>query len=126
MNIMQRIFELAEQTPQPEPQVLYTVTPFPKCARCREFDVAMENDFCEQCTREQMQGYEVLVMLGRLSNGFESDHGTRYHAVKFGSHKAVCGAQPGRRSVGWTFDPRGHGKEITCPRCIAKLKRTTS
>jgi hypothetical protein len=120
MNMMEMLKQIADRTPQPEPVTLYTVTPFPMCKKCRNFDVANDGDICEQCTREQAQGYEVMAMLGRLADGFQSDHGTRYHAVKFGSQRAMCGAQPGKRSVGWS---EYHGKDVTCPRCIKKVQR---
>jgi len=64
-------------------------------------------------------------MFGRLSNGNESDKGTRIHVVGMedrwscgGGGKAACGAAPGKRSVGWSDvqeDP------ANCPRCLAKI-----
>jgi hypothetical protein len=69
--------------------------------------------------------YRIGALLGRLANGFQSDHGTRYHAVvrrmvrnpnagkvldngyvipdKYERDVALCGAKPGRRSVGWSW-----------------------
>jgi hypothetical protein len=82
-------------------------------------------------------------LLGRLANGAESDRGLLIHATimkpakrppcqfnDFGrktienddymARKALCGASPGRRSVGWEFGE----KEllVSCERCIKKMK----
>jgi predicted amidophosphoribosyltransferase len=90
---------------------------------CRSCDVNVRveqpGDLCPACVKEKTQGYQVLMMLGRLSNGFESDHGTKQHAVRFGERGAVCGARPGKRSVGWST-PYGE-RVVTCPRCAKKL-----
>jgi hypothetical protein len=63
------------------------------------------------------------VMLGQLSDGCQRDHGRLAHAVEaeegYSSTPALCGAAPGRRSVGWSPD----AARITCPRCLAKLRR---
>jgi hypothetical protein len=92
--------------------------------------------------------YKIGALLGRLSNGFQSDHGIRYHAVvwkrikrppcpfndwgrkeipddDFTAQVALCGAKPGRRSVGWDFQNGSSnvGKEVTCPRCLKKLQK---
>lgn len=117
MSIMQMFIELAERTPQPEP--VYWVEERPLCAKCRWHEVAMPEDLCEQCAREEAQGYEVLSMTGRCANGAQRDSGTRYHAVRFGEYKAVCGTTHGRRSR-WS---EYHGDAVTCPRCIKKLER---
>jgi hypothetical protein len=34
--------------------------------------------------------------------------------------KAVCGAKPGKRSVGWSYRT---GSRVTCKRCLARLNR---
>lgn len=80
------------------------------------------------------------MLLGRLANGQEADHGRVVHAVtmrqmqrpacpfnEWGRRRAndtvarevaLCGAQPGRRSVGWSDGDEG---TVTCPRCAARL-----
>ena len=118
--------ELADRYPAPAPEdPEHTVTPFPKCSSCHEFPVSDYGLECEQCRREKAHGYEALQLLGRLANGFQSDMGKLFHAVPFGSQKAMCGAHPsGRHSVGWTFDPQGHGKQVTCPRCLARINKS--
>src|SRR5690242_14275392 len=122
-GIAEMLKELADRYPKPaELPPVHTVAPFPKCSNCHDFDVVNEGDWCQQCTKEKEQGYEILSMLGRLANGAEFQKGVLFHAVKFGSFKAMCGAKPGRRSVGWTFDPQSHGREVTCPRCVKKIK----
>lgn len=61
---------------------------------------------------------QSLRMSGRLANGSERDAGQLWHAVPIDSNKAVCGAKPGRRSVGWGAEV---GKEYTCKGCIKRL-----
>jgi len=60
-------------------------------------------------------------LLGRLRNGAESDSGHIAHAVchsERSSAKALCGARPGPKSVGWgTYDE----EEVTCPKCLERL-----
>lgn len=63
---------------------------------------------------------KAAVMLGRLSNGAERDKGRVVHGVDdsmpdYGQGKALCGAEPGRRSVGWHLRS---DLSITCPRCL--------
>lgn len=67
---------------------------------------------------------KIKKKLGRLANGFESDKGSIWHALPvnangYTEHKALCGTEPGRRSVGWSFDD---GAEVTCQRCARKLQ----
>jgi hypothetical protein len=62
------------------------------------------------------------VLMGRLANGCESDKGRRVHAVAgdvedYGHGRALCGAQPGRRSGGWEVSFAAN-KAIDCPRCL--------
>lgn len=73
---------------------------------------------------------QVIVPLqkaGRCVNGFENDHGSVVHAVPNGIEycrgKALCGTEPGRRSVGWV-KPYG-SQDITCARCLSKLAKAT-
>ena len=61
----------------------------------------------------------VLARLaGQCASGAERDGGARIHAVVAG--RGVCGAMPGRRSVGW-IEVDG-AEQPTCPRCIAGLR----
>jgi hypothetical protein len=60
------------------------------------------------------------MLTGRCMNGAERDHGTRAHAVPIGERKALCGAKPGRRSVGWSSYRES---TVTCPRCLKKLAK---
>ncbi len=76
---------------------------------------------------------EVVAMklAGRCANGLERGQGTNLHAVpaaqvrrNFGfieaTGKALCGAQPGHRSVGWTAC---ESQPVTCPRCQRAIAR---
>lgn len=116
MTIFDTLKELAERTPEPAP--LYWVESRPMCARCRWHEVSMPDDLCELCTTETTRGYEALTMTGRCANGAQRDAGQLYHAVKIGEWIAVCGAKHGKRSR-WS---EYHGKDVTCPRCIKKIK----
>jgi hypothetical protein len=77
-----------------------------------------------------MAKLHALSMAGRCANGSERDHGKLMHAVPAENHgngrmgKAVCGAQPGKRSAGWS-DPI-EGRVPTCPRCLKKLNGPSS
>jgi len=76
---------------------------------------------------------EVLVakLAGRCANGLERGQGTNLHAIPYtqvrrnggyveATGKALCGAAPGRRSVGWTAC---ESLPVTCPRCQRALAR---
>lgn len=86
--------------------------------------------------------YRKAMMQGRLSSGLQADHGTRVHAVvrkkckrppcpynDFGRKEipnddyeadvALCGARPGRRSVGWATE---NELPVDCPKCLKKLE----
>ena len=115
MTLSQMLVELAERTPKPEP--VYWVEPRPRCFECRDFEVMKDGQICEHCKLERKQGYQVMTLAGRCANGFEMDHGRLNHAVS--EVGALCGAKPGRRSVGWS---REFG-DVTCPRCVAKLRK---
>lgn len=60
-----------------------------------------------------------LRLAGRCANGSERDSGARFHAVPGTSWRALCGAEPGRRSAGWSEHA---GPAVTCPRCLRKMK----
>lgn len=64
--------------------------------------------------------YRKVYLVGRCANGAQRDAGPRIHAVPGDSawDTALCGAQPGRRSNGWSdvaYDA------VTCPKCIKRL-----
>lgn len=113
MNTLSQMFqEIAERHPE------YTKldgTPY-LCPQCH--DCVDAPGLCEVCQREHELGYQVLRKTGRLANGAERDGGVIYHAVLFDNYKAVCGTQPGRRSVGWSSY---HGEKVTCQACIKRL-----
>jgi hypothetical protein len=77
-----------------------------------------------------MSGVDVLAasLAGRCTSGEERGAGRLIHAVPaeqgmrlsgyldiVGS--ALCGAKPGRRSVGWSPSDRS----VSCPRCIKRV-----
>lgn len=68
--------------------------------------------------------YEARMMMGRLTDGCQSDHGRLVHALESGKTaaycrgKALCGAEPGRRSCGWSAIEE---RPIDCPRCLKKM-----
>ena len=67
---------------------------------------------------------EPLYLMGRCANGAEREKGTKVHAVPTTSNKALCGVTYGRRSAGWQVaDGRHVGLDITCPRCLARLRK---
>lgn len=63
---------------------------------------------------------QILRLAGRCSDGAERDGGTLFHVVPEGSWKALCGAQPGRRSVGWSAYVRA---TPSCIRCVSKQQK---
>lgn len=98
------------------------------CAVCRDARVQAQGDTCPQCQADKLRGYSVRSLGGRCANGAEADHGTRFHALpvagsEYGDRTdaAVCGARPGRRSIGWTR--WGSDQAVTCPKCIKKVNR---
>lgn len=73
--------------------------------------------------RVDLGGYAAMRLMGRCANGNEADGGTKYH-IKGPSHwKALCGAQPGRRSAGWAdyADARKPIEQATCTKCLERL-----
>ena len=67
------------------------------------------------------------ALMGRLANGFERGAGTRIHLVdddveQYAHGRALCGAQPGRRSCGWDVD-HYIGQAVSCPVCCARSNR---
>jgi len=82
------------------------------------------------------------ILLGRLSNGRESDRGVLVHAVilkackrpkcpfndfgrkvipndSYSAWIALCGTKPGKRSVGWSNTDQA----VSCARCLLKLTK---
>lgn len=116
MSIQSMLQEIAERE-HVEHAPLYWVEDRPRCSRCHDNPVSLPGDVCEFCQKEIAQGYEILTMTGRRSNGFQADAGKLYHAVEIGNFAAMCGAKHGRRSD-WSMY---HGDTVTCPRCLKKL-----
>jgi hypothetical protein len=65
-----------------------------------------------------MRLFTPYTKAGRCCEG-ERDHGLVVHLVQ-GRRKALCGAEPGRRSAGWSGYP---SEQATCPRCLKSKKR---
>jgi hypothetical protein len=64
--------------------------------------------------------YTPKMLTGRNRTGSECG-GVLAHAVVDDSWfaKALCGAQPGKRSNGWSeYRPQA----VTCPKCLAKMQ----
>jgi len=96
--------------------------PKPYC-RFHLFDLV--DDVCPQCAEDKERGYQVQMLAGRCANGSERDSGTRWHALREGEYKAICGATYGRRSAGWSSYIQLH-QPVTCPRCLKKLQKADS
>ena len=94
-----------------------------QCKLCGYRHDLNEAGYCEVCAQEVAQGYIVRSLAGRCSNGAERDHGTLFHAIRLENntptYRAICGAEPGKRSAGWSM--YGIGKSVTCKRCLKKL-----
>jgi hypothetical protein len=61
-------------------------------------------------------------LTGRGRTGSDST-GPRIHALEDGTSefgKAICGAEPGRRSNGWS---EYRAPAATCPKCLKKLEK---
>lgn len=58
--------------------------------------------------------------IGRCANGAERDGGYVRHAILKNGCTAVCGAQPGRSSAGWSHEAETLDK-VSCPKCLKKL-----
>ena len=97
------------------------------CPRCGHYAATAPATLCADCQADYDRGYEALTLTGRCANGAEGGHGILYHAVPMqGSPlyvlgkggRALCGAEPGRRSAGWS---EWKGREVTCARCAKRL-----
>jgi len=131
MTITEMLQKIADEAPEPEQPVIIPEVKF--CQRCRNIIEDLTDDgICRDCQNTLKRGYEISEMAGRCANGAERDHGTRWHARMLISnifdnwqgadYTAICGAKPGRRSVGWsTREPED--RQVTCPRCLKKLER---
>lgn len=92
------------------------------CHECHEIAVDQDGKICQKCQDEHQSGYHIARLAGRCANGAERDSGTLYHAIQLGDYKAMCSAEPGRRSAGWS---PYHGDNVTCPRCLRILQNKT-
>lgn len=91
----------------------------------------LATDSPSACIAERERGasaiptYRPAYLLGKLANGAERDKGRLWHALPTaGGIKALCGAQPGRRSAGWGPHHEGHadGQRITCRKCLKRIE----
>ncbi|MCW0447227.1 hypothetical protein [Xanthomonas sacchari] len=73
--------------------------------------------------------FVAAKLAGRCANGMERGQGSKQHALpaeqvcfaRNEAHgKAICGAVPGRRSVGWTVCD---DQDVSCPRCARAIAR---
>jgi uncharacterized paraquat-inducible protein A len=90
------------------------------CRDCTETEDLNDAGLCPRCQAEHNQGYRVQSLGGRCRNGAERDHGRLFHAVPIESYQALCGAEPGRTSVGWS--DWGRWEEVTCSCCQKRLQ----
>ncbi len=85
--------------------------------------VGDNNGFFEAGAEEGLPALQPAViarhMLGRCANGYERDSGRLSHAVRADNWQSLCGAEPGRRSAGWS---EYADESVTCPRCLRKMK----
>lgn len=128
MNLQQFILQVAGETPQPadadvEDAVIAT------CNMCGELEIGevFVDGLCSNCYATKARGYKISQMAGSCRNGAERDHGRLFHARLYTedegvSYKALCGAKPGKHSVGWS-DWHPEGQQVTCPRCLKRLEK---
>jgi len=87
-------------------------------------------------TRKSFAVTRHAMMLGRLTDGAERDHGSYVHALYKAEvfspripdmlitvEKSICGKKPGKRSVGWSDNDNDNDKPITCPKCLKRLEK---
>ena len=129
-ELIRQIAEMSDAPDEPDPVMdrFIESDPAHRCKRCHEAFVELNEDgLCQDCAATLARGYEISRMAGRLANGAEADGGYLYHARLleadgYPAFKAVCGAQPGRRSIGWgAYKPSS--RRVTCKRCLARLQR---
>lgn len=66
--------------------------------------------------------WDHRYMAGKCASGANRDAGPRWHAVPKDAGfvgKALCGRGP---SIQWS-DPNPEKPVVTCPKCLARLKR---
>jgi hypothetical protein len=95
------------------------------CNLCKK--VIDKDGYCSDCQKTFDRGYQISRLAGRCVNGASRDRGFRWHARlidrNLPEHKAMCGMQPGKRSVGWAdYCDLPEDRQITCPRCLKKLE----
>lgn len=104
------------------------VDPLPPPLRCRCHEIVEQINaagICDECQDTLNRGYEISQLTGRCANGAERDHGILWHARfldddGYPNRKAVCGQEPGKRSVGWSCHIPA-GRQVTCKRCVRRL-----
>lgn len=83
-------------------------------------------EYCADCLIAKDRGYQISELTGRCRTGSDQT-GTRWHARLIvddqPSYKALCGYAPKGSSAGWS-DWCPEGREVTCPKCLKKLKET--
>lgn len=99
-----------------------------QCQRCRwTFADASQlnaDGVCTDCAATLERGYEISSKAGRCRTGSDQA-GTIFHARLLDENgspqwRAVCGTEPGRRSVGWSsYKPAD--RRVTCQRCQKRL-----
>jgi hypothetical protein len=71
-----------------------------------------------QYSVEKELNYKARQLAGKCSNGAERDHGLVIHAVN--DIGALCGAKPGRLSVGWV-EP-WDDTPVNCDKCLNRIE----
>ena len=72
----------------------------------------------EHYNLESELDFKPRQLAGKCSNGAERDHGLITHAVNHIG--ALCGAKPGRRSVGWV-EP-WNDAPVNCEKCLKRIE----
>lgn len=73
----------------------------------------------------ELTAYCATHKTGRCANGAERGRGLVLHAVERGTFEgvgnALCGAEPGNRSAGWSGVMRPLD-QVNCPRCLKRIE----
>ena len=64
--------------------------------------------------------YLPATQLGWLKGFFGCDSDSTWHAVSNHTHRAICGAPPGKRGDGWFYQAE-KAQAITCKKCKDKM-----
>ena len=128
---------LGDPQPAPPPPVDPRTVLCSHCAEEREDDgrwrLAKSWERCQHPEHKPFRGMKFVParLAGSCLNGAERDGGALYHALPnpggvegggfFG--KALCGAEPGRRSAGFSIYDKDLDRPITCKRCLKRLER---